>query len=314
MDTLDLFLDKNSKLSDYTKVSNDVSGCLKIHEWIKQHKIRKAVIVMEATGIYYKTVADYFANMYSVYVVNPLKIHEYAKSHFTRTKTDKADARLIADYGKRHLDKLHPYTKTDKNNAELQDLNALYRQLKAQITQNKNRLYVTRDVYIKGVLSDLIETLEQKAHETMQRIEKLLAQQSHKQHYENLKTITGINKTAAVILHYLLKYDFANANKFMAFAGLNPQIGQSGESVKHKEKMTRYGHRKLKSAFYMPALAAFKSETFAPFVQKLLKKGKPKKLIIGAFMRKLAKIAYCVFKSNKPFNPAEYNKIEKNKL
>lgn len=115
-------------------------------------------------------------------------------------------------------------------------------------------------------------------------------------------------------MHYLLKYDFANANKFMAFAGLNPQIGQSGESVKHKEKMTRYGHRKLKSAFYMPALAAFKSETFAPFVQKLLKKGKPKKLIIGAFMRKLAKIAYCVFKSNKPFNPAEYNKIEKNKL
>lgn len=311
MDTLDLFLDKNSKLSDYTKVSNDVSGCLKIHEWIKQHKIRKAVIIMEATGVYYKTVADYFANMYSVYVVNPLKIHEYAKSHFTRTKTDKADARLIADYGKRHFDKLHSYAKTDEKNAELQNLNALYRQLKTQITQNKNRLHIASDVYIKAVLSDLIDKLEEKADETMQRIEKLLAQSPHKQHYENLKTITGIrNKTAAVILHYLLKYDFANVNKFMAFAGLNPQIGQSGTSVNHKEKMTRYGHRKLKSAFYMPALAAYRSQTFEPFVQRLLKQGKPKKLIIGALMRKLAKIAYCVYKSNKPFNPAEYTKVK----
>lgn len=306
-DTLDLFLDKNGKISEYKKVSNDVSGCLKIHELIKQHKIRKVAIVMEATGVYYKTVADYFVNVCSVYVVNPLKIYEYAKSHFTRTKTDKADARLIADYGKRHLDKLHPYTKTDKENAELQDLNALYRQIKTQITQNKNRLHVASDVYIQGVLLDLIDNLEQKADEIMQRIEKLLAQSPYKQHYENLKTITGIrNKTAAIILHYLLKYNFANANKFMAFAGLNPQIGQSGESVKHKEKMTRYGHRKLKSAFYMPAVAAYRSQTFAPFVQRLLKKGKPKKLIIGALMRKLAKIAYCVYKSNKPFNSKKY--------
>lgn len=300
--TLDLHLDKNGKTNADKQVSNDISGCLQIQQWIKQQKIRKVVIVMEATGVYYQTVADYFANLYAVYVVNPLKIHEYAKSHFVRTKTDKADARLIADYGKRHLDKLHKYEKPHHIQTELQNLNALYRQIKAQITQNKNRLHIAKDSFIQAVLSDLITILEQRADEISERIDKLLKQSPHKQHYENLQTITGISqKTAAIILNYLLKHDFVNCNKFVAFAGLNPQIAQSGESVKQKEKLTRYGHRKLKSAFYMPALSAYRSDTFAPFVNRLQKQGKCKKVIIVALMRKLAKIAYCVYKSGKPF-------------
>lgn len=55
-------------------------------------------ICMEATGNYFEDVADYIGQFYTVSVINPYKISEYGKSRFHRTKTDKQDARLIAEY------------------------------------------------------------------------------------------------------------------------------------------------------------------------------------------------------------------------
>ncbi len=264
---------------------------------------------MEATGTYYETVANYFARIYDVYVINPLKISDYAKSNFVRAKTDKGDSRLIAEYIRTHLRYTHHYKPMTEVNYELRELLALYRQLKRQIVQMKNRLEVVHDEFVKGVLEKMLLVFEQQAEETAVRIDKLLKKSEHKQHYEHLQTITGISKkTAAVILHYLISKDFANVNKFMAFAGLSPQIIQSGTSLKRKEKLTQYGHRNLKSTFYMPALSAYRSQTFKPFVERLKRQGKPKMLIIGALMRKLAKIAYCVYKSNEPFNSEKHLK------
>lgn len=306
-DTLDCYLDKKSNAGHHFKVSNDIDGFIQIYQFIKKSRIKKIVIVMEATGVYYQKLAEYFADIYAVYVVNPLKIHEYSKSHFVRTKTDKNDARLIADYGKRHLDKLIVYESKNDEQIHLEQLTALYRQLKLQITQNKNRLNIASNEYIKIVLSDLIKILESRAEETLNRIDALLLRSLYKDQYKNLQTIVGIGKcTASILLHHLLSKNFANVSKFIAFAGLNPQIKQSGTSVNGKETTTQYGHRKLKNALYMPALSAYNSPVFADFVNRLLKKGKPKMLVINALMRKLAKIAYCVFKSNKPFNRQQY--------
>jgi len=54
---------------------------------------------MEATGSYSGPLADYLANHgFNVSLVNPAKIHAFAKSELSRAKTDKADAKLIARY------------------------------------------------------------------------------------------------------------------------------------------------------------------------------------------------------------------------
>ena len=111
-DTLDCCLLKSSAKTDdalpHIKQENGITGFEQIRQWIKQHRIRKVAIVMEATGIDYEAAANYFAQYYTVCVVNPLKIKKHAEKVFSRTKTDKADAALIADYGKRFLDLLIP--------------------------------------------------------------------------------------------------------------------------------------------------------------------------------------------------------------
>lgn len=54
---------------------------------------QKISISMEATGIYYEQAAKCLSvsTLYTVFIINPLKIRDYAKSRFDHTKTDKAE-------------------------------------------------------------------------------------------------------------------------------------------------------------------------------------------------------------------------------
>ena len=55
---------------------------------------------MEATGTYYLTYAyTLYDKEYTVYVINPLIIKRYGEEKLRRAKTDKADAKLISEYG-----------------------------------------------------------------------------------------------------------------------------------------------------------------------------------------------------------------------
>lgn len=306
-DTLDCYLIKQKGITDYLKVSNDSHGFKHIVEWLKQHRIRKIAVCMEATGIYYEKAAYYFNQFYAVYVVNPLKIKDYAKSLFSRTKTDKADAKLIAEYAQRHRDILQPYQKPTEQQQRLQRLLTLQYQLKQQIKQTKNRIHACQDGYIADVHQSIMGVLQDKLRATSQQIYALIKQQSIWQHYQNLLTIPGMGKESIpVVLHYLSQRQFKSANQFIAFAGLNPEIQQSGSSVNKKTGSGKYGNRRLKEVFFMPALVAYRLGIFNQLVKSLESRKKPKMVILGAIMRKLAKIAYYLHKTNQPFDKARY--------
>ena len=261
---------------------------------------------MEATGIYYEAAADTLSETHTVYVINPLKIKNYAESQFSRTKTDKADSNLIAEYTKRHIDKLTAYRKPD--NRYLQKLLSLKNQLKEQQKQIKNRLHSSESETIKTIHEDLIQTYQEKIDQAQTAIEAEIDRQEDKNtHYRNLQTISGIGKeTAAILYAQLTDKNFQTANKFISYIGLSPQIQQSGTSVNKKGKLSRYGHRRLKSALYMPALVAYRTGAFPQLVRNLINAGKHKMIIIVAIMRKLAKLAYYIVKTGKPYDATRH--------
>lgn len=301
---------KTLNKTDNLQITNNLSGCLKIDEWIRKHRIRKLIIAMEATGIYYETIANYLSQKYDVVVINPLKIKEYGKSLFNRTKTDKADAKLIAEYAYRHHDKLDFYNAPNNHQYHLYKLIALYSQLNLQITQQKNRKHASQDDFAHSVHNAIIQTLEEQMELTQKEIKQIIRKHEKlNQQYRNLLTVPSIgDKTAAIILHYLNARDFKNVNKFMAFAGLAPKIEQSGESVNKKCGLSRYGHKRLKAAFFYPALVAYNYGYFPNLVKNLEAAKKPKMVIITAIMRKLAKICYCIHKSGQPFDKERHQK------
>ncbi|WP_061728377.1 IS110-like element ISNgo3 family transposase, partial [Neisseria meningitidis] len=285
----------------YIKFKNNDDGLKQFRLWIKGNRIRKAYIGMEATGIYYEKAADMLSSYYTVYVINPLKIKDYGKSRFNRTKTDKADSNLIADYIKRHQDTLIPY-QIPKNKA-LQKLINLKNQLQQQQKQIKNRLHSTEEDFIRNIHQDLIDTIQDKMEQVKIAISEQIKKQTDYNHYRNLQTIPSIGKdTASVLYAQLTEKHFKTANQFVSYAGLSPAIIQSGTSVRGRGRLSRYGNRRLKSTLYMPALCAYRFNAFPKLINNLKKAGKPKMVIIVAIMRKLAKLAYYIVKTGQPYD------------
>ncbi|HHL3633679.1 TPA: IS110-like element ISNgo3 family transposase, partial [Neisseria polysaccharea] len=294
-DTIDATLHKTNGSIHYIKFKNNDDGLKQFRLWIKGNRIRKAYIGMEATGIYYEKAADMLSSYYTVYVINPLKIKDYGKSRFNRTKTDKADSNLIADYIKRHQDTLIPY-QIPKNKA-LQKLINLKNQLHQHQKQIKNRLHSTEEDFIRNIHQDLIDTIQDKMEQVKIAISEQIKKQTDNNHYRNLQTIPSIGKdTASVIYAQLTEKHFKTANQFVSYAGLSPAIIQSGTSVRGRGRLSRYGNRRLKSTLYMPALCAYRFNAFPKLINNLKKAGKPKMVIIVAIMRKLAKLAYYIVK------------------
>ncbi|HHS0750167.1 TPA: IS110-like element ISNgo3 family transposase [Neisseria meningitidis] len=300
-DTIDATLHKTNGSIHYIKFKNNDDGLKQFRLWIKGNRIRKAYIGMEATGIYYEKAADMLSSYYTVYVINPLKIKDYGKSRFNRTKTDKADSNLIADYIKRHQDTLIPY-QIPKNKA-LQKLINLKNQLQQHKKQIKNRLHSTEEDFIRNIHQDLIDTIQDKMEQVKIAISEQIKKQTDNNHYRNLQTIPSIGKdTASVLYAQLTEKHFKTANQFVSYAGLSPAIIQSGTSVRGRGRLSRYGNRRLKSTLYMPALCAYRFNAFPKLINNLKKAGKPKMVIIVAIMRKLAKLAYYIVKTGQPYD------------
>lgn len=300
-DTIDATLHKTNGSIHYIKFKNNDDGLKQFRLWIKGNRIRKAYIGMEATGIYYEKAADMLSSYYTVYVINPLKIKDYGKSRFNRTKTDKADSNLIADYIKRHQDTLIPY-QIPKNKA-LQKLINLKNQLQQHQKQIKNRLHSTEEDFIRNIHQDLIDTIQDKMEQVKIAISEQIKKQTDNNHYRNLQTIPSIGKdTASVLYAQLTEKHFKTANQFVSYAGLSPAIIQSGTSVRGRGRLSRYGNRRLKSTLYMPDLCAYRFNAFPKLINNLKKAGKPKMVIIVAIMRKLAKLAYYIVKTGQPYD------------
>ena len=140
--------------------NNNAAGFEKLKVWLDAFKADDLHICMEATGNYFEDVADYIGQFYKVSVINPYKISEYGKSRFHRTKTDKQDAKLIAEYCHTAMFKDLPVRqKMSYGHYRLKRVLALYEQLKTQKTAQKNRLKVAKDDFVKQVHLSQIDFL-----------------------------------------------------------------------------------------------------------------------------------------------------------
>src|SRR3712207_6108395 len=78
---------------------NTPSGYEQLSSWLTKQKVERVHACLEATGTYSEHLALYLhAAGHVVSVINPAMIKAHAQSSLSRTKTDKADAALIADF------------------------------------------------------------------------------------------------------------------------------------------------------------------------------------------------------------------------
>jgi transposase len=288
-------------------VDNTPVGFEQLRAWLGKHGVSCAHVCMEATGIYWERLAeDLVDHGFAVSVVNPAQIKNFGGAKGVRTKTDAVDAKLIADFCEGQNP---PVWQAPSKN--IRRLRALVGRRDALIdlrTQEKCRLEVATTEEVRHSIERVIAHLDQQIAEIERQIKKDIDDDpTLRQQHELLKTVPGIgDATAALFLsHYGGELRFEKTRQAVAFAGLDTAKHESGTSVRGRPRMSKKGHTTIRKAVYMPAVTAMSRTSWGrAFSSRLLAAGKPKKLVLGALMRKIVAIAYGVLKSGMPFNPA----------
>jgi len=287
----------------HKKFDNNAQGFAAFLAWMTSFGDSPPWICMEATGAYSIPLAEFLVEQgYGVSVVNPAKIHAFAKSELSRAKTDHADAKLIARYGLSMTPE--QWTPPPRAIRELQALLRRVEHLLEMRQMERNRL-ATADLAIVDSLNIVLDTLQKELDATRQRIKHLIDHDPElKQRRDLLESIPGIGPAASAYLLTALSthYGFANAKQAVAYAGLAPRVQQSGAWV-GKTRLSKTGDPALRKALYLPALVAWRhNPVIRTFCQRLKANGKNGKAIACAAMRKLIHIAFAILQSGHPFD------------
>ncbi len=303
------FLDENGT-TRHKSFSNSAAGFAQLLAWTLKHaQERPCHLALEATACYSEGIALFLYEQGQwVSVLNPARLRFAALAAGAGNKTDKADARLIADFCRKE----NPPS-WQPPSPELRTLADLVRRredLLQMLQQDKNRKeQANLCKAAKQSLQRNVRWLERE----VARVEKEITQHlgSHPEIAAQaalLESIPGISSiTAQKILAELggAPERFASASSAAAYAGLAPREHRSGTSVKKKTQLSKRGNAALRKAMYFPTVTALRCNPLVKaFYERLVASGKRKMVALAAAMRKLLRIALGVLRSGKPFDPS----------
>jgi transposase len=307
--TFDACLVKSPGKSQKKSLPNTPEGFAKLLRWLA-YAAPEAIyhFCMEATGSYYEALAIFLAEAgHRVSVVNPHRTHHAAKASGAGNKTDPVEAHALAEYCRKENPPLWR-----RATPEVRTLLAVLRRLhalKEHLVQEQNRF---GDPGVNGQ-PEVLASLKKSIAFLQEEIAALLQQiKEHIDRHPTLKvdrdlllSIPGIGEvTAAWILAELPDVKLiASAQSAAAYSGLAPYEYRSGTSVRRETHLSKRGNVHLRRALYMPAMAAVR---FNPAVKaiydRLIERGRPRMVALGAAMRKLLMLAYGVLKNQKSFD------------
>ena len=285
---------------------NTAVGFAMFARWLTRHGVERAHACMEATGTYGEELALYLHHAgHVVSVVNPAKVKGFAQSELSRTKTDKADAALIA----RFCRAMQPEA-WEPPAPGLKELQALARRLESlsdMLNQETNRLATAAEV-VKPSIEGVIRHLQDEIKNTRRLIRERVDQDPDLRNKRDLlQSIPGVGEATSTMI--LAEFGdvqrFGDARHMASFCGLTPRQHQSGSSVRGKSRLSKTGASRIRRALYMPALVAMKHNPVVAALRERLKGyGKCNMVIVGAAMRKLVHIIFGVLNSGRPFDAA----------
>ncbi len=243
-------------------------------------------IVLEATGGFeLRLVAELIAGKLPVVITNPRRVRAFARSTGQLAKTDKLDAKVLAQFAA----VLRPEVRTLPTDQEDQ-LTALLtrrRQIVEMLTIEKNRLQTVRPT-MRSDIEAHIDWLTDKLAALNDDIDEFIQGSPLWQEKASLlKSVPGIGRiTASTFLAMLPELGTLNRQEIAALVGVAPLNKDSGR--KQGKRRIFGGRASVRSVLYMAALSATKcNPKIKKFYDHLLQHGKEKKVALTACMRKL---------------------------
>ncbi len=279
----------------YSQYPNTTEGIKQLLKSFSRYKITR--IVIEATGGYERNLVEACAEKeLPLIIIQPMQVRQFAKAQGKLAKTDKLDARLIAQFGA--VMKPEPRPLATKKVRHIRDLLARKRQLNETRTQELNRQHkVDKSLLASHVR--LIKVLEKE----IAWINKLLIKEVNEvtewqRTYDILSSAPGIGDGVAfTLLGELPELGNLSGRQISALCGLAPFNRDSG-SMKGRRRI-KGGRAPIRTMLYMAMMSAIQHNVIIKaFYQKLVAQGKHKKVALTACMRKMMTILNAMVRNN----------------
>ena len=296
--------DVHGSKEGHNQYKNDESGFKKLLRELPDNSL----VVMEATGYYHYRLAQFlYKNGVIVSVVNPLSIKRFIQMKLAKVKTDKSDAKAICEYAL--INEVPLYNAlTDTQSECLQLFRLLDTYLKHR-TATKNKIHgeVVLGVPSKFVYRSLIRNKKQLNKEVAAIESKILSlvKEDQQEQLTLLTSIPGIGQKTALFLIVVTDgfSKFENASQLCSYVGITPTIRESGSSVRGRARISKVGNRKLRNLLFLCSFNACKHNKACKEVyERIVNKGKSKKLALIAVANKLLKQSFAIAKSGRPYD------------
>ncbi len=313
-DSLDVIfkeqVNQEVKIKGSRKFYNNSDSFSQLIEWCnKREKCENVVYMIEATGIYHEDLLYFLYNSNKkVCVELPQRIKYFAKSKGVKTKNDKVDSSIIADYGiERQLRLWQPPSKEFK---KLRDLSREHNSIQHLKTIAENRLHAAKRSHGKNQRTinryiDQIAFYKDQLSEIEKDMKNVIKKDGEiKEKLNNITTIKGIGLITAVKIVSETGgfYLFSNIGQLVSYAGLDIVENQSGNHI-GKTKISKKGNANLRTALYMPAMTSIQHDKkMKSFNDRIMQSHQIKKQGMVAVMRKLLVLTYTLWKKNEPYD------------
>ena len=265
-------------------------------------------VIMEATACYYQQLALYlYQHGISVSVVNPLVIKRYIQMKLRHNKTDKADAKMIWQYATEQ-----PLSLWVPEPGYIEECKMIYTSIglyNKSRTALKNKIHsLEARGHTSGILMRSLKRQVNNLKKEILVLEKQLEMIVKKHEgplLTNLSSIDGIGKKTALLLIVCTNgfKAFSNHRQLSAYFGLAPMERTSGSSVRGVSRISKKGNPDVRNHLFLCSFTACnKNAQCRELYNRIVAKGKSKKLALIAVCNKLLKQAFAISKSGVPYD------------
>lgn len=259
--------------------------------------LEATLVVVESTGGLERTlVSNLHAVAIPVAATNPRKVKGFAIA-LGKAKTDKLDAQVLARFAQSVQPRPQPPVLPQAQ--QLSDLVRRRQQLVEMQVAEKNRLSRAAQT-VQADINDHIQQLQHRITALNEQIQTLAQQQSDWQRKDViLRSATGISKvTSALCLAELPELGTLSEKRIAQLVGVAPINHDSGNH--QGKRMIAGGRTSVRCGLSMATSVAIRhNPVIRKFSQRLLAKGKLKKVALVACMRKLLVILNAMIRDNK---------------
>jgi transposase len=264
-------------------------------------RYRLTRIVLEATGRYERLLVDgALAKDMPIIIINPLQVRRYAGAVGQFAKTDKIDARIIAEYAAVIQPEVRPHS--NQNVRAIKDLLARRRQLLTMSTMEKNRSHIMPKA-LKVDIQRHIRHLEKQ----IEKLDKLLDQkiEAESQWRDKRAVMLSMPGIGPAVVNTLLgdlpELGHLTNKQVAALTGVAPYNRDSG-SLRGKRRI-RGGRHSVRTILFMATLTSVQhNPVIKRFYQRLVSLGKHKKVALTACIRKMVIMLNAMVRDGKMWN------------